>query len=213
MPFTQKKADLIAELREAGIADEGVLQAIGTVPRELFVPESFISKSYDNVALPMIRGQSISQPYTVALMTAELKVGPRMNVLEIGTGSGYQGAVLACLARRVFTMERYRSLMTSARSRFEYLRLHNITTKLGDGHKGWPEQAPFQRIMVTAAASRIPPLLVDQLADGGIMILPLGEHEGDQHIYRVTRHGSHFDEQEIMPTRFVPLVAGLAYEP
>lgn len=213
MPFTEQKAALLRELHEAGIDDSAVLAALAQVPRELFVPENFLSRSYENVALPMMRGQSISQPYTVALMTQVLEVGPRMNVLEIGTGSGYQGAVLAQIARRVFTVERYRSLMTAARARFAQLRLHNITTLLGDGYKGWPEQAPFQRIMVTAAAAEIPAALADQLADGGIMVLPLGEQESNQHIYRVTRQGDRFETHEIMPTRFVPLVAGLAREP
>jgi protein-L-isoaspartate(D-aspartate) O-methyltransferase len=213
MPYREQKAALFKELRQAGIDDEAVLKALAHVPRELFVPENFLSRAYENVALPMLRGQSISQPYTVALMTQMLELKPRMTVLEIGTGSGYQGAVLARIARRVFTIERYRSLMTTARARFAHLRLHNITTLLGDGYKGWPEQAPFQRILVTAAAADIPPLLADQLADGGIMVLPLGEHENNQHIYRVTRQGSHFDTEEIMPTRFVPLVAGLAREP
>lgn len=213
MTMEEQKKALIDELRQAGISEARVLAAIEGVPRELFVPETFRNRAYDNVALPITRGQSISQPYTVALMSQELQLGPRLNVLEIGTGSGYQAAVLAALSRRVFTIERYRSLHKSARERFEHLRLHNITTLLGDGHKGWPEQAPFQRIMVTAAATEIPPLLADQLADGGIMILPVGEHEGDQHIYRVTRTGDKFTTQEIMPTRFVPLLAGLAHEP
>ncbi len=209
----ENKIKLIMELRRSGISDQAVLNAIEAIPREFFVPESFRAKAYDNVALPIIRGQSISQPYIVAFMTQELQLSNRMKVLEIGTGSGYQAAVLAHIAKRVFTVERYRSLLKTARERFETLRIHNITTLLGDGHKGWPEQAPFERIMVTAAAPEIPSTLADQLADGGIMILPVGSQGADQQIVRVERCSGHFETRDIMPTRFVPLLAGLAQEP
>src|SRR5215467_15843233 len=148
----QKKLRLLMELRGSGIADARVLGAIEKTPREKFVPASFEDQAYENVALPIGNGQTVSQPYVVALMTEKLEIGERQTVLEIGTGSGYQTAVLASLCRRVFTIERYRELLREAERRFEALRLHNIVCRFGDGTKGWPEQAPYERVLVTAAA-------------------------------------------------------------
>lgn len=200
---------LIMELRRAGIGDQRVLGAIEKTPRDLFVPEPFLDHAYDNVALPIGNGQTISQPYVVALMTERLELTGREKVLEIGTGSGYQTAILARLARRIFTIERHRPLVREAERRFAALRLGNIVTLFGDGTKGWPEQTPFDRIIVTAAAREIPTVLCDQLAPDGIMVLPVGPEYQDQRLVRVRRAGVRFVTEEIAWVRFVPLVAGL----
>ena len=208
-----RKVRLIMELRRAGIGDARVLGAIEKTPRELFVPDSFQDQAYENVALPIGNAQTISQPYVVALMTERLELAGREKVLEIGTGSGYQAAILARLARRVFTVERHRLLVREAERRFAALRLGNIVTRFADGAKGWPEQAPFDRIIVTAAASEIPAALLDQLAPGGIMVLPVGADYHDQRLVRVRRHDaageSEYETEELAWVRFVPLVAGL----
>src|SRR5271163_2982775 len=183
----QKKLRLLMELRRAGIADLRVLGAIEKTPLEKFVPPAFADQAYENVALPIDDGQTISQPYVVALMTEALLVGDRHNVIEIGTGSGYQAAILARLSRRVFTIERHRLLVRAAERRFAALRIGNIVTRFGDGAKGWPEQAPFDRIIATAAAREIPSVLIDQLAPGGILVLPVGAEYHDQRLIRVQR--------------------------
>src|ERR1700751_1925507 len=173
--LVQKKLRLLMELRRAGIGDTRVLGAIEKTPREKFVPPAFEGRAYENVALPIGHGQTVSQPYVVALMTEKLEVGERHNVLEIGTGSGYQTAVLARLGRRVFTVERHRELLRDAERRFGELRLRNIVCRVGDGSKGWPEQAPYDRVIVTAAAPAVPAPLLDGLARGGILVAPVGE--------------------------------------
>ncbi len=206
-----RKIRLVMELRQQGITDQRVLAAIERVPREVFVPESFQDQAYENTALPIGHGQTISQPAVVGFMTQALEIGPRMKVLEIGTGSGYQAAVLSHLCRRVCTMERHRPLLRQAEARFEKLGLNNITTRLGDGINGWSELAPFERIIVTAATPHIPPALVDQLADGGIMIAPIGPLES-QHLCRFERHGAEVASHRLLPVRFVPLVGGVARE-
>jgi protein-L-isoaspartate(D-aspartate) O-methyltransferase len=206
----QQKIELIMSLRANGIRDTRVLEAIETVPRELFVPEAFQDLAYADQALPIECGQTLSQPFIVAFMTDRLKVGERMKVLEIGTGSGYQTAILAQLCRRVYTMERYRTLMKSAEQRFKQLRLANVTTILGDGNKGWPQQAPFDRIIVTAAAGKLPRKLLEQLAVGGIMIVPVEVSPGKQEMLRITRTDEGFDRESLLPVRFVPLVEGIA---
>jgi protein-L-isoaspartate(D-aspartate) O-methyltransferase len=203
------KLRLIMELRRAGISDARVLGAIEKTPREVFVPSAFQDHAYENVALPIGSGQTISQPYIVALMTETLDLSGRETLLEIGTGSGYQAAVLARLASRVFTIERHRPLARDAERRFRALQLTNIVAKLGDGTKGWPEQAPFDRIIVSAAAPEIPRALVDQLAPGGIMVLPLGADRGDQRLVRVRCTDTVLETEELASVRFVPLVAGL----
>ncbi|WP_181017931.1 protein-L-isoaspartate(D-aspartate) O-methyltransferase [Sneathiella aquimaris] len=201
------------ELRRQGISDTSVLSAIERVPREEFIPKTFRDRAYENIALPIPSGQTISQPFIVAYMTQMLKPDPRRKVLEIGTGSGYQAAVLSHLCRRVYSLERFRSLQVEAVRLFERLKLMNITTKLGDGYKGWVEQAPFDRIIVTAAATEIPALLVDQLNDGGIMILPVGPEPSSQQIVKLTKDATgKVLEEELLAVRFVPLVQGLAVE-
>ena len=206
-----RKIRLIMELRQQGISDTRVLSALERIPREQFVQESFRDQAYENIALPISHGQTISQPYVVAYMTEALKVGPRMKVLEVGTGSGYQSAVLAPLCRRLYTIERHRGLLNAAERHLAKLRQSNITTRVGDGYKGWPEQAPFDRIIVTAAAPEIPPVLIDQLAPGGILVIPVGRSSDEQNIVRVTKRDDHEIEREtLLPVRFVPLVAGPA---
>jgi len=197
-------------LRARGIRDTRVLAAIETVPREEFVPDAFQDLAYAEQALPIECGQTLSQPFIVAFMTDRLKVGDRMKVLEVGTGSGYQSAILAQLCRRVYTIERYRTLVKSAEQRFTRLRLANITTLLGDGNKGWPKQAPFERIIVTAAAPQLPRQLIEQLAVGGILICPVEVSPGKQEILRITRTEDDFERESLMPVRFVPLVEGIA---
>ncbi len=203
---------LIMELRREGIDDTRVLSALERVPRDTFVPGPFQEQAYDNIALPIGQGQTISQPFVVAFMTQELEVGDRMKVLEIGTGSGYQTAVLAHLCRRVYTVERYRTLLRLAEQQFTKLRLHNITTRFGDGNDGWPEQAPFERIIVTAAAPEIPMSLAEQLDIGGKMIVPVGASSMGQEIIRLTRTEEGFESESLLPVRFVPLVKGVARE-
>lgn len=202
------------DLRNAGVTDTRVLAAIERVPREHFVEEAFLDQAYANQALPINCGQTISQPLVVGLMTQALELGERHKVLEVGTGSGYQTAILSKLARRVYTIERHRDLMATAEQRFKALDLHNVTTMVGDGYKGWPAQAPFDRILVTAAARITPPDLVAQLSDeGGIMVLPVGDVAGlHQEVIRVRKEGKQFKSERMFPVRFVPLVQGVPSE-
>jgi protein-L-isoaspartate(D-aspartate) O-methyltransferase len=204
-----RKIRLVIELRRGGIADTRVLGAIERVPREVFVPEAFRDKAYENVTLPIGHHQTISQPLVVALMSQALEVGDRHKVLEIGTGSGYQAAILSKLCRRLYTVERYAELLEIAEGRLAQLRLTNITTRAGDGSKGWPEQAPFDRIMLTAAAAQVPEALIGQLAVGGLMVLPVGSVNGEQRLIRIRRLEEGHDREDLGPVRFVPLVAGL----
>ena len=209
----QKRLRLLMELRRAGIGDARVLGAIERTPREKFVPLSFEDRAYENVALPIGNGQTVSQPYVVALMTEKLELGERQTVLEIGTGSGYQTAVLASLCRRVFSIERHRELLRDAERRFEELRLHNIVCRFGDGTKGWPEQAPYDRVIVTAAAPEVPSTLIDGLAPGGVLVAPVGEDHRDQQLVRIRRNDDRFSTEDLGLVRFVPLVAGLPRRP
>lgn len=207
------KIRLIMELRRQGISNTDVLSAIERVPREDFVPPTFRDRAYENIALPIASGQTISQPYIVAYMTQMLELDKRRKILEIGTGSGYQTAILARLCRRVYSIERYRNLLNSAEDIFKAQKITNITTKIGDGHDGWKEQAPFDRILVTAAAEEVPEKLLDQLGNDGIMILPVGKDPANQHILRVSRDGDgNVVEEELLPVRFVPMVQGVAEE-
>lgn len=210
MTEESRKIRLIMQLRREGITSTRVLSALERVPREKFVPASFADQAYENIALPIGHGQTISQPLVVAFMTEKLEVGERMKVLEIGTGSGYQAAVLAPLCRRLYTVERQRALLREAEKRFAELGLNNVVTRYGDGSKGWPEQAPFDRIIVTAAAPDVPPLLLEQLAVGGLMVLPLGFDFFDQEIVRVRRTEEGQETENLMGVRFVPLVPGVA---
>ncbi len=207
-----RKIRLILELRRQGISDTAVLSAIERVPRELFVPEAFLDQAYENVALPIGAGQTISQPRVVAAMTVALDVGPRMKVLEVGTGSGYQAAVLAHLCRRLYTIERHRALAVEAEARFRRLRLANIVVQVGDGVVGWPGQAPFDRIIATAVSADVPAALADQLSEGGVMVLPLAAADHGQEVVCVRREAGGFSRQSLMATRFVPLVDGMPDE-
>ena len=209
----QRKLRLLMELRRAGIADARVLGAIEKTPRERFVPPAFADQAYENVALPIDHGQTISQPYVVALMTEKLELGARHKVLEIGTGSGYQTAILARLARRVFTIERHRELLQQAETRLAGLRLHNVVFRFGDGSKGWPEQVPFDRIIVTAAAAEVPPALIDALAPGGLLVAPVGGDRRDQQLLRIRRTDEGFLTEDLGLVRFVPLVTGTPARP
>ncbi len=205
-----RKIRLILALRRSGITDARVLGVMEKIPRDAFVPVTFRDRAYDDVTLPIGRHQTISQPSVVARMSQALEVGDRMKVLEIGTGSGYQAAVLAGLCRRLYTVERHRELLQLAERQFEALRITNVTTRLGDGMAGWPEQAPFDRIIVTAAATEIPHKLTEQLAVGGILVVPVGDMESEQTLIRVRRDENGFHEQKVGPVRFVPLVPGIA---
>jgi len=205
-----RKIRLVMRLRQAGISDTGVLSAIERIPREAFVPPSFQDQAYEDCTLPIGQGQTLSQPRVVARMTQALKLDRRLKVLEVGTGSGYQAAILSRLCRRLYTIERYRALTEEAEQRFRALRLHNITTRVGDGSLGWPEQAPFARIIVTAAAAGVPGTLVDQLADGGLMVVPVGRPGAEQVLLRLSRDGDALHEESLGGVRFVPLVAGAA---
>jgi protein-L-isoaspartate(D-aspartate) O-methyltransferase len=205
-----RKIRLIMELRRAGIGDTHVLSAIERIPREAFVPEAFQDQAYENRALPIDFGQTLSQPGVVAAMTQALSLDRRLKVLEVGTGSGYQAAILSRLCRRLYTVERYKDLQRAAEARFQALRLHNITARVGDGHKGWPEQAPFSRIIVTAAAAEVPGTLVDQLSPGGVMVVPIGLTGRDQSLLRLHRdEAGRLHELALGPVRFVPLVQGM----
>ena len=202
-----RKIRLILDLRRGGIADRRVLSAMERVPREAFVPEPLRHQAYENVALPIGHQQTISQPLVVGRMTQALAIGERHKVLEVGTGSGYQAAVLSYLCRRLYTVERHRPLLRDAEERFRELRISNVTTRYGDGSQGWPEQAPFDRIMVTAAADAVPEPLVDQLADGGMMVIPLTEGRDVQRLMRLVREGDDIRIEELDQVRFVPLVS------
>ncbi|HXR87953.1 MAG TPA: protein-L-isoaspartate(D-aspartate) O-methyltransferase [Stellaceae bacterium] len=204
-----KAARLIEELRAEGITDERVLKAIAQVPREKFVPATFRDRAYENVALPIGHGQTISQPYIVALMTQALEVTNRHMVLEIGTGSGYQAAVLARLARRVFTVERHRAMASTAEQLLKELRINNVIVRFGDGTKAWPEQPSFDRIIITAAAATLPDAVMESLGEGGIMVAPIGEDKRDQSLLRLRRMADGWQSEELCPVRFVPLIAGL----
>ena len=201
---------LVMALRRAGISDKHVLAAIERTPREQFVPQGFQDQAFENRPLPIDCGQTISQPYVVAAMTAALKVDDRCKVLEIGTGSGYQAAVLARLARRVYTIERYRTLAKEAEARFAALRLTNIVTRIGDGSPGWPEQAPFDRIIVTAAAATRPDALLDQLKPGGLCVAPVKRGEAQTLMRYTAGEDGTTTEEALFDVRFVPLVPGAA---
>ena len=209
MALLQKRLRLLMELRRSGIGDARVLGAIEKTPREKFVPPAFEDQAYENLALPIGQGQTVSQPYVVALMTEKLELGERHYALEIGTGSGYQTAVLSRLCRRVFSVERHRELLRDAERRFAELGLRNIVCRFGDGTKGWPEQVPYDRVLVTAAAAEVPQSLIEGLAPGGILVAPVGEDHRDQQLVRIRRHDHGFSTEDLGLVRFVPLVAGL----
>ncbi|SMX36153.1 protein-L-isoaspartate(D-aspartate) O-methyltransferase [Maliponia aquimaris] len=205
----EAKMQFVYALRSKGVTDKTVLGAMERIDRGLFIQGYFAERAYDDMPLPIACGQTISQPSVVGLMTQALKVGPRDKVLEVGTGSGYQAAILSLLARRVYTVDRHRRLVMAARAIFDQLELANITAFTADGSFGLPDQAPFDRILVTAAAEDPPGPLLAQLKIGGIMVVPVGQSDAVQHLIRVTRTEDGFEYDELRPVRFVPLVEGL----
>ena len=213
MDANVQKIELIMGLRAQGIRDTRVLEAIEKVPRELFLPTSVRAMAYADQALPIECGQTISQPFIVAYMTEKLAVTDLTKVLEVGTGSGYQTAVLSYLCRRVYTIERYRTLAKAAERRLAEMNRRNVTAMIGDGTMGWPAKATtFERIMVTACApaGRIPPALFDQLAEGGRMLIPVEFSADRQELQLIERTATGFERQSLLPVRFVPLLEGIA---
>lgn len=208
MKSDTRRARLIMELRQGGVTDRDVLAAMERVPRDAFVPDFFKDRAWENTALPIGGGQTISQPLIVSLMSQALEAKKLHKVLEIGTGSGYQTAILAKLCRRVYTIERVKVLLAGAEAMFERLHIRNVTAKLDDGNRGWPEQAPFDRIIVTAAAPKVPETLLNQLGLGGIMIVPVGAAAEDQILVRIRRDDAGFHHEFLTGVRFVPLVEG-----
>jgi protein-L-isoaspartate(D-aspartate) O-methyltransferase len=209
---SEQRMEFMLTLRRRGISDKAVLRAMDEVPREHFIETRFADQAYADNAMPIACGQTISQPYVVAYMTEQLAVRGNHRVLEVGTGSGYQAAVLSRLAREVVSLERYRTLANAARTRLKTLGYNNVEVLLGDGLGGEPLRAPFDRIIVTAASESIPPALTAQLAEGGIMILPLGPHGGAQELVKLTRSGQGLSQETLIAVRFVPLLPGQARE-
>ena len=206
------KMEFLFTLRSKGVTDARVLTAMEQVDRADYVKGTFAERAYEDMPLPIACGQTISQPSVVGLMTQALQVSPRDKVLEVGTGSGYQAAILSKLARRVYTVDRYRRLVHAARATFEANNITNITTFTADGSHGFSEQAPFDRILLTAAAEDPPGPLLAQLRVGGIMVLPVGQSDAVQSLIRVTRNETGYEYDELRAVRFVPLLEGLGQE-
>lgn len=205
----ERQMRFLFQLRSRGVTDPRVLAAMERIDRGQFVRGQFADRAYEDTPLPIPCGQTISQPSVVGLMTQALAPGPRDTVLEVGTGSGYQAAILSGLCRRVYTVDRHRRLVQEAEAIFQRLGLHNITAQVADGSRGLPDQAPFDRILVTAAAEDPPGPLLAQLKIGGIMVVPVGQSDAVQTLIRVTRRDDGFDYDELRQVRFVPLVEGL----
>lgn len=208
----ERQMQFVFALRSRGVTNSDVLKAMESVPRAQFLEGIFEDRAYEDVPLPIACGQTISQPTVVGLMTQALEVSPRSKVLEIGTGSGYQAAILSRLARRVYTIERHQRLARRAKEMFPMHGFHNITVIHGDGSLGLPEQAPFDRIIVTAAAEDPPRTLLDQLRVGGIMVLPVGQSYAIQTLIKIHRTESGLDYTDLGQVRFVPLVEGVAHD-
>ena len=206
------KMQFLFSLRKAGILDKQVLDAMERVDRKNFVNGVFSEKAYEDTPLPIACGQTISQPTVVGLMTQALQVTSRDKVLEVGTGSGYQAAILSLLARRVYTIERHSLLVNNATKVFQKLNISNITTLLADGGYGLEKQAPFDRIIVTAASDDPPAALLSQLKIGGTMIIPVGQSDNMQNLIKIAKTDGGFEYQDLQPVRFVPLVAGTEKE-
>ena len=202
-----KKAKLVMFLRSQGIMRPHILSALERVPREAFVPKALVAHAYENVSLPIAGGQTISQPFIVARMTEALEVNKHHRILEIGTGSGYQAAILSHLCRRVYTMERLRPLLVAAENKLRSLQVSNVTFRYGDGYKGWPEAAPFDRIIITCQSDTLPDILVSQLKVGGILVAPVGV-TGHEELIVVRRTEEGADVKTLMPVRFVPMLKG-----
>ncbi len=213
MNNAERLMQFLFALRSHGVTDSRVLEAMEKIDRAAFTPGGiFADRAYDDMPLPISCGQTISQPSVVGIMTQALNVQPRDKVLEVGTGSGYQAAILSQLARRVYTVDRYSQLVRDARAVFDAMDLTNVTTFTADGSFGLPDQAPFDRIIVTAAAEDPPGPLMAQLKVGGIMVVPVGQSDAVQSLIRVTRHAAGYDYDELRPVRFVPLLEGLGRE-
>ena len=208
----ERKMQFLFALRSRGVTDKRVLEAMEKIDRGPFVQGLFAGRAYEDMPLPIACGQTISQPSIVGRMTQALNVQPRDKVLEVGTGSGYQAAILSQLARRVYTVDRHRRLVASAKALFEELGLTNITAFTADGSHGLPDQAPFDKIIVTAAAEDPPGPLLAQLRIGGIMVVPVGQSDAVQSLIKVTRSETGFDYEELLPVRFVPLIEGLGQD-
>ena len=208
----ERKMQFLFTLRTRGVTDKRVLEAMEKIDRGVFVQGLFADRAYEDMPLPISCGQTISQPSVVGLMSQALAVEPRDKVLEIGTGSGYQAAVLSQLARRVYTVDRHRRLVRAAQEAFDALGLSNITAMTADGSRGMPDQAPFDRILVTAAAEDPPGPLLAELKIGGIMVIPVGQSDAVQRLIKVTRTEDGFDYEELRPVRFVPLLEGLGQD-
>ena len=207
--FDDERQDMIALLKDRGITDGRLLRAMAKVERHHFVPEPFTSRSYEDSALPIGKGQTISQPYTVAYMTQALGIKEGEKVLEVGTGSGYQAVILAEMGARVFTIERNLDLLAGARKLFDRLG-YRIVSKGGDGTVGWTEFAPFQGILVTAGAPHVPQPLMSQLVDGGRLVIPVGDMD-IQDLAIITRRGDQFDRKEVNGFKFVPLIGKMGW--
>lgn len=207
--YAMQRKRLINEIRSQGVKDESVLKALDDVPRHMFVPRNLRDSSYENGPLPIGQGQTISQPYIVAYMTEALKLDRKDKVLEIGTGSGYQSAIISGLVNDVYSIEVLPELSRQARKTFSDVGIDNVHLKVGDGYQGWPEEAPFDAIIVTAAPPEIPQALISQLADGGRLIAPVGGSDFQQ-LVLITRDGDRFSKQNLLPVRFVPMVPGRA---
>ena len=207
--IAERKMQFLFALRSRGVTDARVLTAMEKIDRGAFIRGTFAARAYEDMPLPIACGQTISQPSVVGLMTQALKLTGREKVLEIGTGSGYQAAILSQLARRVYTVDRYKRLVAQASALFRDMDLTNITALTADGSFGLPDQAPFDRIIVTAAAEDPPGPLLAQLKIGGIMVVPVGQSDAVQHLIRVTRTEDGYAYDELIPVRFVPLVEGL----
>ncbi|MDG1118903.1 MAG: protein-L-isoaspartate(D-aspartate) O-methyltransferase [Flavimaricola sp.] len=208
----QRQMQFLYALRSKGVTEARTLSAMERIDRALFVRGIFADRAYEDTPLPIACGQTISQPSVVGLMTQALAISPRDKVLEVGTGSGYQAAILSLLARRVYTVDRYKRLVAEARGVFDALKLTNITAFTADGSFGLPDQAPFDKIIVTAAAEDPPGPLLAQLRIGGIMVLPVGQSDTVQSLIRVNRTESGFEYDELRPVRFVPLVEGIGQD-
>jgi len=205
----EAKMQFVYAIRSKGVTDAKVLTAMENVDRAAFVRGIFTERAYEDMPLPISCGQTISQPSIVGIMTQALDLQPRDKVLEVGTGSGYQAAILAQLVRRVYTVDRYKRLVDEAEATFAKLKINNITARVADGSHGQPEQSPFDKILVTAASEDPPSTLLAQLRVGGIMVLPVGQSDAVQSLIRVTRTETGYDYDELRSVRFVPLLEGL----
>lgn len=212
MTLESRRIRMIMGLRRAGVNDARVLGMMERIERERFVPAAWQAQSYDDAPLPIGHGQTISQPAVVGAMLQALDVGPRMRVLEIGVGSGYQTAILAGLARSVFGVERIRGLLDATKTRLAEINIDNIFLRWADGGKGWPESAPFDRIIAAAAANDMPGALADQLKPDGVMVLPLGSAGQTQTLWRICRNADRFLTEDLGPVAFVPFLSGAVRE-